>query len=384
MLGATVAGTLFLGQPWIVGAAVAVVGGLNYALGVVQKNYIESNLTPHERSYEFSPKLGEISDDLYAKTGLSPARHPLYDFAPDENATHEKAVKGVFAEVFDSLFGMMAKTHNAAAMRFGKPVIIVSKPLLELLNDEEERAVLAHEFTHAKAGHSWLGLPQRLTSGVAQVTSGLTRIFEAVTAGLIAIGVALGTQLAVGFALAFGLHARAEKGYRNKFDEILTDQSNKKIINEVGTLVGVGIISLFKPIFLPIYAATVGIDVTAKIMSSNFSKDMEFQADRGAVALGADPLALATALRKMQTVNELSIKGAMGGEMPKKGFLSKTWKMMTATHPSVDARVKRLGRMAKKQGRSAEDIEAATKGKIVIAAEHMLKKDVIEMMLKRM
>src|SRR5690606_16346800 len=82
------------------------------------------------------------------------------------------------------MFRTMGQTPNAAAMNLGKPVIMISQPLLQLLNNKEEKAVLAHEFAHAAARHQHLRLPLSLVSTATKTAASLTVLGTAIAIGL--------------------------------------------------------------------------------------------------------------------------------------------------------------------------------------------------------
>lgn len=376
---AIAAGSLLVGGPWLMGAAVLITGGISTLVIREQKKYLENNLVQHPDIHEFSPRLGKTADELYAKSGLKAEGNPIYDFRADKDKTAQKP--RALDKLFEKLFDVMAQTHNAAALKLGKPVIMISEPLLKLLNDEEEKAVLAHEFAHAAAHHQHIGMPQKLLAGVAGTTNGLAMIGAFWMAGW--RGMLTGVVAGVGSALLLKKVCDNDGILSAKDDTLsLSELAKKKkittAISTASSLVTAGVLTLFNPMYLALYAATKVMSGASKVITGAFSRSLEYQADRGAVKLGGDPLALITSLRKMTIVAERSKKEAFGGELPKSGALTKAWRKATASHPTLDNRIARLAKVAKKQGISEEFISKAVSGPIEVAAEHNMSYSVIK------
>lgn len=384
--GATAAlalGSFALGGPLGIAAAIALTGGISYLVIKEQKKFLENHLVEHPDVHEHSPNLGKIADEFYKKTGLSATEHPLYDFRADPQKSHGK--KSFLQSAFEEAFETMGETHNAAALNLGKPVIMISEPLLKLLDDEEERAVLAHEFTHAAAHHQHLGIPQKLLGGIAVATNAMTMIGAWWSAGIVGIISSAVARTATGIGSYF-----LTKKFLDK-DKLLSTPSSvldldaaaekKDILKNIGRVskaASVAVLTYFNPVYLGLYAATRVLNAATKVIGGAFSRSMEYQADEGAVALGADPLALATGLRKIEKVVENSKLEAFDGKLPKKGSLSKAWAKAVSSHPSTENRVKRLAEMAKKQGVEQAKIDQAAFGKIEVSNEHNLPYHVIK------
>ena len=207
---ALVTGSVLLGQPWMVGAALAVTGGATALSLNVQKKFFENSLERHPDIHKDSPRLGKIVEGLYKASGLKADNYPVYNFRVKKS----KAEQGVFGGLMDKLMDMMGQTHNAAAINLSKPVIIVSEPLLKLLDDNEEKAVLAHEFAHAKARHQHLGMPQRFAAGVARMTAGLARFVEMLSAGVWGIANAIGAGV-LGILVVRAIHPNGKLMSKN-------------------------------------------------------------------------------------------------------------------------------------------------------------------------
>lgn len=368
------AGAFMIAQPWAIAVAALAVGGISYVSVKAQKKFLENNLEQYPDATAISPHLGEIADELYKKSGLKADGHPIYDFKADEEKVKKNG--GIIAQVLAKVQEVAAQTHNAAALQMGKPVIMISKPLLKLLDDKEEKAVLAHEFAHAAARHQYLTMPANLITGVAAAAVGLT-LFGALFT--------LGWTPFILSTIAGGVAASVYKGVLSDKDKkiLKTEEKNldypeiarkkklegrKKVIS---SLADTGVIFKYNPAYVALYAASKVTSTTAKLINKAFSRSIEYQADRGAVVYGADPLALATGLRKIEIVMARSIQTAYGDTpVPKKGFLKKAWANLNSDHPTTDNRVKRLCKMAKKQGISQELINQAAKGDIEVSADN--------------
>lgn len=359
-------GSFMLGQPWMIATAAVVSGGFNLWLDRTTKDFFDGGLRRHKESLTDSPRLGETVRDLYKKSGLKAEKHPVYDFEPVPEALDTK--KGVSNAVLRAVFGMMSLDHQAAAANARQPVIMISKPLLKLLDDEEEKAVLAHEFAHAAARHTKLNTPRRILGGVASMTNSLVMLGAFFTSGWQAIvGAILGQGV---FKYAFN-KAAGPDSLLNAPDDTLEkeEKARKQEITKTrdlfGSLVTVGIVSYFNPVYLTLFAATQGLSFVNRVVKGGLSRHMEFQADRGAAVLGANPLSLVTALRKIVAVKERDMK-ERGVDLKPRGFLSRIWKRIDATHPLLENRISKLVGIARKQGYSEEQIAAAQTGPIVL------------------
>ncbi len=379
--------TALIAPARVIAAAAALIGGIRYASIKSQRKIFEENLMRHPDVSDVSPTLGKIAQDLYKASGLKAEDYPIYDFRLDENKIADKSedVRKKLSETFNT----MAEAHNAAAMNFGKPVIMISKPLLALLDEAEEKAVLAHEFAHAKAQHNQLGLPQRLAAGVIGTSNAITRIGAFLSAGWVGVPVAIISGLAAtGAALKHGApkdepapQADAA-GAVMPAARLLKKQAQLRAAR-VGGLVTLAVVTAFNPVYPIVYAVTKAIGAATKFVTSAFSRSNEYQADRGAVELGANPLALIGALRKMKAVQEISLKETFGDALPKPGKLKTAWKNANATHPTIPRRVARLASIAKKKGYDAAQIDAAVNSNISIGPEHRMAPALIEKMLAR-
>ncbi len=379
-----VAAAVVVAQPWLVATAAVLVGGIQYAAVRVQRRFFETKLRQHADAHPDAPKLGEIARDLYLRSGLSATHFPIYDFAADARKMANDNTKGT-DRMMAKAMSRMAAIPNAAAVRVGKPVIMISTPLLKLLYDAEEKAVLAHEFAHAAARHHHVTAPIGFMIGTAAMSMVGVLVGALIGAGLTGVVAGLVTAATAG-AVVKNVYAKVigksrvlkrKKEELASFDDIAASKKLEGAGKIASTITEIGVVSLFNPVYALAYGAMEAVGRSGKLLAMSLSRHHEFQADRGAVELGADPLALITALRKITLVSERSMQAAFSGEMPKKGALTAAWQKANETHPHVQRRVARLADMARQQKRSEADIEGAVNGVLPVDHTHVLPLDVV-------
>jgi len=387
LTGAVAVGSVMLGQPWVAGIVLAL-EGTGHIIGAVQgrksADMIQDVLASHENSLH-SPRLKEMVNQLYAKTGYTAETCPVYDFRLDENKAKDKDRKIV--DKIGDMLKSMGRTHNAAAIVVGKPSVMVSEPLLKLLDDKEEYAVLAHEFAHLKSRHGLVQMPLKALTGFANTLNFVTNVVTAFAAGAGAVITSIASNLATSIAVQ-----RMHKDFNvvRVSDGSLTipDLYKKKQVQALGAvsgkIAGVSVLGYLNPAYLAVYAAVKAMGIATTVLSATMSRSAEYQADRGAVVLGADPLALITGLRKVAAVNENSVAAVMESRLPKKTFLTKQWQKATSTHPTLENRVKRLAKLAQKQGADQETIRQATQAPVRVDSSNNLEPDVIKEMMRRL
>lgn len=199
---------------------------------------------------DYAPHLGEHARELYEKSGLTAADYPICDFQPKEGGGRGAARRKMLA--------LQAQTQNAAAVNISKPVIMISQPLLKLLDDDEEKAVLAHEFAHAKARHSHVTLGQGVLGGIGAVNNTLSILVAELSLGFVPVIAALGAgivgRLATTTALGkVGLMVKREKTLSTR--ELLEKTKAGKTIKAVSTVATVAALTYFSPAFLGVWAA---------------------------------------------------------------------------------------------------------------------------------
>lgn len=351
-------GASALASPWMLmggAGAAAVAVGLSSLL--VTRGF-EQAMKGHPPRHKFSPNLQKMVDELYARSGLSQERNVVYDFAvnPQKNTN-------IFSNVVDLVMQQIMTTPNAMASHLTRPVIMISEPLLELLDDDEEYAVLAHEFAHACAQHSRLKLPSALLSATANVSAGLAVLTQMIAAGWMPLGLALGAR-----ALSSNIKEQMKEHLpHDTLKELTFSRRVQKGIDVATKGINAGIFTYFSPAFLPVWLAARGIGFGSQLLSKTLSRSMEYQADRGAVLLGADPLAMIRAFRKLDAVGKQSLKEAWHPDpLPEKRWAKKAWERMMATHPTIKKRIGEMEEMARAQGYEAAQIEAAKTGPLNI------------------
>jgi Zn-dependent protease with chaperone function len=447
-----VATTLALGQPMLALIALGFTGVLS-TLGIkVGKKMIEKSVSPYTENDPDAVNLKAIAQDLYQKSGLQAANNPIYNFTSEYAEEREKAEESQKRTAEMGGLGMMP---NAMAMNFNKPVIMITRPLLKLLDAEEEKAVLAHEFAHAAARHTHTGLIQGSISSFGATAAGFALFTVALSGGflpyLASISANLGIRGGAAFigkgqmkqqlrnwksALGFIRRPQSDeerklkneryeiwkKDYRDKdykekmavvnkklsalhdkeweewaqktgyikFPEPTLKQiGRRKLIGRIGmicaTVAGAAILTAaVGPVYLGYMAAAWGVGYGAIFLTRHFQQSNELQADKSVIELGANPLALMTALRKIEAVYQQSLSATYNGETPpKKNLLTRAWENLNASHPTTSTRVKKLAKMAHKQGYAEADIKAAAEGSISIGTEHNIPPALIRMQMTR-
>ncbi len=363
IVGGLAAASYAIAQPWMIVTATVTTGGLMYAALRANKHILENELKVHPAEHPDSLNLGKMVRELYKKSGLKADEFPVYDFAIKHGMQKKK--DGVLNAILRIAMDKAKDIPNAAALNLGKPIIMISEPLLKLLTEPEEKAVLAHEFAHAAALHQHISIPSRFAIGSANIANifsvfgaALAQGFWTFLAGVVAGSIAV-TPLRK-------LHPHGDLLEKDNKDLNLKELYKKKqaehLVTAFNNVSSLGIFTYINPAFAPIWVAAKGISITSKLSSMALSRSFEYQADRGAVELGANPLALISALRKISALQERSIQRAWGNEpVPKPGNLRRIWKEATSTHPKLERRIARLADMARSSGYSEEDIHQTIK-----------------------
>lgn len=350
-----------IGPQWAPAAAFVVVGIYGF-LGLRRRRAVwAKGLSVHPDVSDISPNLGAIMRDLYARSGLSPRDYPLYDFrapaSPDagqENAPQE----GLAA---------MAAVPSAAVLELGQPVLAVSTRLLALMDDEEERAVLAHECIHLTENHVYLSYIARMLAGVVLWMVTFIKIAWFFLADGHVLQIAFAA--AVGVALVAIYSGWAGRGMLPV--EYLNGDKNKisarrrvvySRVMSYMTRAALIVMCLFHPVYFVIYALLEIIRYVALVVAYGVSRVNEYRADAEIVRLGASPLSMITALRKL-TILEDRARG--NGRRPA------AWRLrLFSTHPLTPQRLRALEKQAVRLGYAAAEIEKAVEGDIHIDSTH--------------
>ncbi|WP_435641830.1 M48 family metallopeptidase [Micavibrio aeruginosavorus] len=367
MTATIAAATYTIGMPAILGFAAAYTTLATIKDLRANKHVFENNLKQHEDNYSYSPKLKQIVQELYTKSGLSADKYPIHDFDIDDAKPQKRGIK--YEAIRQRLRSAYTAMPNAAAIDLGKPVIMISKSLLEILNDHEEKAVLAHEFSHIVAKHSTIDLPQQLIHRAARSANGILYIFSTAATGVVNFTVGLLATIVVPTIAAklsgFGALVKKMNPENKGENDRMTDADRKRLSRIAIGCFGLGIVtnvaffSAINPMIAGIFLATWGLGRTARITSATLSRSQEYQADRGAVLLGADPLALVTALRKINEIKTIKMAEAGHDSTKQPSKLSRAWANLHASHPTVERRIGRLSAIARQSGYGEDHITFA-------------------------
>lgn len=377
-----------LGSPWVIGGVALFSTGYFWARLRDSKQVMENTLQPHPDVHKLSPRLGKIARELYQASGLQADQYPIYDFRAKPITKNDSPEQANIKKQINKALHATRLIPNAAALHLGQPVIMISEPLLALLSDDEEKAVLAHEFAHAAARHQHVNIPLTILGTMTRYTNKITMIFAMFASGFWAFAGGIATQIATGRA-ARALQSQKDLGADNS-DLTLIDRHRKGMINRnvnaASTLAGVGYFSFVNPAFAPLWATLVVVNTGIKVALGGLSRSLEYQADKGAVKLGANPLALVTALRKLDTLQTRSIERAWGGKenMPQVDLIDRAWKRATTTHPATAQRIGRLSALARRQGFGTEAIDKAIQGPLDLSPTAYIPYDTIHKMATRL
>lgn len=194
----------------------------------------------------------------------------------------------------------VAPTKSPNAFATGRDpnhaTVAVTEGILELLSPEELEGVLAHELTHVKNRDT-------LTQAVA--------------------GTIAGALTYLGQILSFGLLYGP------------VTQDNRRGSNPLGLL--------FLIILAPISASLIQLAI---------SRTREYAADQGSAQLTGNPLALATALQKLETVSReipMNDNPTMAPLLIMNPLSGKGLQALFMTHPPTQERIRRLMELAGQQ-----------------------------------
>lgn len=352
------AGLLFFAASLLdpmVGGLVMIGAGLWALLGVYRNTQLANmNLRRYADSHEYSPNLRLIVDRLCAAAGKDPADVPLYDFDMNRtaqlNAKQKRSMAGYI---------LRAQTHNAAAR---SDMLLVSTPLLKLLDDEEEKAIFAHEMAHVVYRHSFFSV---MFWVMAQMISWLLTVYFWVTIA------SFGWNYVV---LAFTVGFVAVMLGKKYLPDWLYQTGIARFVSLYGFLFWVS------PVFLKVCAIMIAMRRLPPICSALYSQACEYMADRGAVDLGAKPLALALALRKITFLQRRAQQKFSKRKIDFSGDgLMNAYFALYASHPPVERRVERLCRIASYEHAIPwAEMQKVRRGEIDLPADHDIPDDVVK------
>ncbi len=321
------------------------------------KKHFENNLRAHPESHRFSPNLQNMVDALFRKSGLNQHKAVIYNFDAENEEDQKKDKKKKKREQVGEILGV----PNAAAFSMGKPVIMASDALLQILNDREEYAVLAHEFAHVMGKHVHLILLGQVAMTGASLASQASKAVEWIEAGN-------ASMIASTAAYTAMVSSVIKIGHCLSKDAPKSEKDSRKLktyatAHLCGSLASAGITTIFNPAYPVIYAAAQGISYGSVLLNKSLSRSFEYQCDRNAVTLlDADPLALITSLRKITAIQQQEQERKTGKTA--NPSLTSRWQEIHSTHPATHKRIERLAELASQKGISDIDIEEALTGEL--------------------
>lgn len=252
---------------------------------------------------------------------------------------------------------------NAAVGGNKEKYLLVSQELIDALDSEQTKSVIGHEFAHLGAGH----LAMSKITGWMQTTTTFAGLF-ALGAAVVSTGWLLG---AAAVATSLGVFFASKKLMPSPKDSYTRDGELKpkaKAVELGGMAVeevlSVGILASVNPVpVLTAYAVEQGSYWSSLLINRSYSRRCEFQADREAVRLGANPLDLIASLRTIEKsleIDEPELSGAMNWRKgPLYARFIKAAGSVVKTHPDTTRRCRRLAKQAKQMGVEQGQIDAA-------------------------
>jgi heat shock protein HtpX len=204
--------------------------------------------------------------------------------APGLYAMLEDLCKSADIPNTPEVYLLPANMMNAATLGSREePILVVTPPMLQALSSEELRAVLAHEIAHLKENDL---VSYRAAEAISMITMVISRV------GWVLVILYLPVLLVSNVQIPLGL---------------------------IGVLLGAPVVSV--------------------LLQMALSRSREFAADLGAVELTDQPLALASALEKIDNVGRSMLHQVL--PVPKKRESS-----VFRSHPAISDRVERLRNLA--------------------------------------
>lgn len=220
----------------------------------------------------------------------------------------------------------------ACGRSIDKGSIVITKGLVETLNDEEMQAVIAHELAHLKNGDSMY------------VGNAIAFVWVVIGCGMAAYGL-----VTIALALICGIFVLIMK--------LFEDDAVGCVISLISF-----ILFIYALIHLGLYILLMGtvlliVSIAIKIASSSVSKAREYLADACAAQWTRNPVALASALQKISgnsridrfsgiLISPLWLENPYVEDKDKIGLTSRLYRFLLKTHPSIESRLDRLRAMA--------------------------------------
>lgn len=314
----------------------------------------DRHLRLYADSHEYSPNLRQIVDGLCAAAGKKPSEVPLYDFDLNRTAQLSRREKSKLASYI-----LRAQTHNAAAR---SDMLLVSTPLLKLLDDGEEKAIFAHELAHVVFRHGFY----------FTIMATMTTMVFVLAAAYFWLTV-----------FSFGWHVLALPAAAMLVSAYIGKNFFPGLLYQTGFLNFVtvyGLLYMVSPVFLKVAVIVILLRRLPKICYALYSQACEYMADKAAVDLGANPLHLAMALRKITFLQ----KRAQQKFSPRRidastDGLIDAYFQLYATHPPIDRRVERLCHIASfTLGIPWAEMQKTRYGAIDLPADHDIPDEVVK------
>jgi hypothetical protein len=385
---AVCAASVLFAPAWVAVIAAAYVAAQTYAKIKLAKYTAGELLKKHDNLDTIAPNFGTISKELYNKSGLSPEKFPIYDAKLNTETALEldETVKVSRFRLF-----LISLVKNERTLQTAPSMIVIPKSYLELLDDAEKKSVLAIQFAEIKSANEKpnpAGFVSSLITRTSNAVNSLCMIAGFFSTSFASILTTMGTTFASDIALkAFGTSESIETLQKETKDLTLLELFTRKkteILDKVALeTVMVATMSAFNLAYLGIHVVARTLQAAAKAAHSAVSRELSLQADRDSVEqLGTDPLALITALRKIDAVKDNSIKNVYrGAPIPDKGYLRKAWDKACNPFPSTERRIAQMVTIAQKNGVAQSDIEQAVSGAITVGPEHNLPREAVTHMM---
>jgi len=355
-----------IGPLWVVAAALLITGWLELRKTRKWRRLFQRNWAVHPDVSDISPNLGKIMAELYERSGIDPKKYPLYDFrlCEKDRLEEEQEEDGSDIKKAANMLQGMSETYRASVLYSGRPILAVSAPMLALLDDEEERAVLAHELVHLREKHVYMGYMLRLLCSFVIWVATLARIVWFFAAGWEAAAYAVMAGISAGLIITRIIKAGKPEQLSDRWGQL-------KTFIFYTVLVSVLTMAVFTPVYPLVYLATVLIVMAASTILRGLSRTSEYRADAGIADLGANPLAMMTALRRLQYLQDEAVRKAfLTKRLEAKNFRNWAGKNLYATHPQLDDRLTRLEKIAKRLGYAQDEIRTAKSGHIEVDESH--------------